>query len=170
MYNSHSHRHRNDVDSTPMSIICRFSCCFRLESGPEIDMLATFDVESTSFRCHRIFLSHWEYHCSLGRRSRQNITYTLNKKCCSSCTPWSPWGATHSIFREWLKTTIINTLLNLWFCLYYSFKKVKSERCVWSIRPKCAIASTLLCLNISGGKISLDVASASTTYLFMNWR
>ena len=53
-------RHRNDVDSTPMSVMCRFTCRFRLESGPEIDMLATFDVESKSFRCLRIFLSHWE--------------------------------------------------------------------------------------------------------------
>ena len=40
---------RND-DIETMSIICRFTCRFRLESGPEIDMLATFDVESTSFR------------------------------------------------------------------------------------------------------------------------
>ena len=55
-------RHRNDVDLTTMSIIRRFRCCFRLESGPEIDMLLKFDVESTSFRCRRIFLSHWVVH------------------------------------------------------------------------------------------------------------
>ena len=52
-------RHRNDVDSTPMSIVCPFTSRVRLESGPEIDMLATFDVESIAFRCRRIFLSPW---------------------------------------------------------------------------------------------------------------
>ena len=34
-------RHQNDADSTSMSIICRFTCGYRIESDPEIDMLAT---------------------------------------------------------------------------------------------------------------------------------
>ena len=52
-------RFDTDVDSTPMSIISCSTCRFRLESGPKTDMLATFDVESTSLRCHHIFPSHW---------------------------------------------------------------------------------------------------------------
>ena len=37
-----------DIDSTAMSMItCRFTCRFRLKSGPEIEMESTFDVEST---------------------------------------------------------------------------------------------------------------------------
>ena len=53
-------RHRNDVDFTPTSILCRFTCHFRLESSPKIDILATFDVESTLFRCRHIFPPQWD--------------------------------------------------------------------------------------------------------------
>ena len=51
--------HLNDVDSTPMSIISRFKCRFRLKSDLKIES----GIESTSFRCRRIFLSQ------LGERS-----------------------------------------------------------------------------------------------------
>ena len=47
-----------NADIETISILCLFTCRFRLDSGPEIDMLATLDVESTSFRCRRISLSH----------------------------------------------------------------------------------------------------------------
>ena len=50
---------KDDIET--MSIICRFTCRFQLNSGREIDTPATFDVESTSFRCLPIFLSHWAW-------------------------------------------------------------------------------------------------------------
>ena len=48
--------HRNDVDSTPMSLICPFAYSLCHDSSLEIDMLATLDVKLTSFRCG-IYLS-----------------------------------------------------------------------------------------------------------------
>ena len=57
-----------------MSIICRFTCRFRLKSGPEINMQATFafDVESTLFRCRSLSpkgLSFPALLCALARPS-----------------------------------------------------------------------------------------------------
>ena len=65
-----------------MSIICRFSftCRFRLKTVLEIDILAIFDIESTSFRCRCIFHSHWA--ASRSKKSTltgQNYYFSSNR-------------------------------------------------------------------------------------------
>ena len=58
-----SKRCRFDIDV----VYFRLTCRFRLKCGPEIDMQATFDVESTWFRCRFTFHSHWVSCTEYGR-------------------------------------------------------------------------------------------------------